>query len=112
MASIAGGLQQIGDIKATIGLWTSPILAIIFCVCGFLIIKASKQAPAPAPKGQPPPAGMGYCFICIGFFVPLIAYGVYKLTMASPGFAMLEGGETVLGAVRPQGGGSAGFSLF
>jgi len=32
--------------------------------------------------------------------VPLIAYGLYKLTMASPGFAMLEGAGTAVNFVK------------
>jgi len=104
MSGVLGGLQQIGDIKATIGLYVSPIIALIFCCIGFFVIQASKKPPPPAPKGQPPnqapPAGLGYCFICMGIFVPLIAYGFYKLTMASPAFATLEGAETAVNFVR------------
>jgi hypothetical protein len=104
MSGVAQGLQQIGDIKATIGLWTSPIIAIIFCCVGFFIIQASMKPPPPAPKGQPPnqapPAAMGYLFVCCGFLVPLIAYGVYKLTMASPAFATLEGAQTAVNFVK------------
>jgi hypothetical protein len=100
MSGIAGGLQQIGDVKATIGLYISPILAIIFCACGIFLIKASKQKPPPAPQGQPPnqppPIGFGIFFIVCGFLIPLLAYGFYKLTMASPGFAMLSGAGTVV----------------
>ena len=104
MSGIAGGLQQIGDIKATMTLYASPSIAIIFCVFGWFLVKASKQAPSPAPAGQPPntppPIGFGIFFILCGFLFPLLAYGFYKLTMASPSFAMLEGGETVLGLAK------------
>jgi hypothetical protein len=104
MSGIAGGLQQIGDIKATISLYASPILAIIFCACGIFLIKASKQKPPPAPPGQPPnqppPIGFGIFFIVCGFLIPLLAYGFYKLTMASPGFAMLEGAETAVNVAK------------
>jgi hypothetical protein len=104
MSGIAGGLQQIGDVKATIGLYISPILAIIFCACGIFLIKASKQKPPPAPSGQPPnqppPIGFGIFFIACGFLIPLLAYGFYKLTMASPGFAMLSGAGTAVNFVR------------
>jgi hypothetical protein len=104
MSGIAGGLQQIGDAQASIGLYISPIIAIIFCVVGWFLIKASKQAPAPAPKGspasQPPPIGFGIFFIVCGFLLPLIAYGFYKLTMASPGFAMIEGAGTAINLVK------------
>jgi hypothetical protein len=104
MSAVLGGLQQIGDIKATIGLYASPIIAIIFCICGFFIIKSSKTTPPPAPAGQPksqpPPAAMGYCFICLGFLVPLLAYGFYKLTMASPVFAAAEGASAVFNVAK------------
>jgi hypothetical protein len=115
MSGVADGLQQIGIIKAKIGLYSSPIIAIILCCFGFLIIQASKKPPPPAapgkPPNKPPSAGLGYCLICLAFLVPLIAYGMYKLTMSSSAFATYEGFEGVAGAIRPQGG-SAGFSLF
>lgn len=94
-------LQAVGNFKATMGLYTSPFLAVIFCCCGYFIIRQSKvtpPAPAPAPAGAPsksPPAAMGYCFICLGFLVPLLAYGIYKLTMISPTFSKLEGANTL-----------------
>jgi len=106
MSGIVGGLQQIGIIKAKIGLYSSPIIALIFCVVGFFLIKASKQTPSPAPKGQPPnkppPIGLGIFFIVCGFLVPFIAYGFYKLTMASPIFAGLGGAEAVGSLLLPQ----------
>ena len=106
MSGVVSGLQQVGDIKATIGLYVSPIIALIMCACGAFLIKASKQAPAPAPApagqppNQPPPIGLGIFFIVCGFLVPLIAYGFYKLTMASPGFAMLEGAGTAVNLIK------------
>ena len=104
MSGIGAGLQQIGDTQATIGLYISPIIALIMCACGIFLIKASKQKPPPAPAGQPPnqppPIGFGIFFIICGFLVPLIAYGFYKLTMASPGFAMLEGAGTAVNLIK------------
>ena len=104
MAAVVGGLQQIGDAKATIGLYVSPIIALIFCIAGLFIIKASKRNPAPAPAGQPPnqppPIGLGIFFVVCGFLIPLIAYGFYQLTMASPTFAALQGAETAAGFFR------------
>lgn len=104
MAAIYGGLQQVGDLKATMGLYASPFIAIIFCICGFCILKASKTSPSPAPvgqpKSQPPPPSMGYCFICLGFFIPLIAYGFYKLTMSSPLFAAAQGANAVFNIAK------------
>jgi hypothetical protein len=104
MSGIGAGLQQIGDAKATIGLYISPIIAVIFCACGIFLIRASKQTPPPAapgqPPNQPPPIGFGIFFIVCGFLIPLLAYGFYKLTMASPGFAMLSGAGTAVNFVR------------
>jgi len=104
MAGIGTGLQQVGEAQATIGLYISPIIAVIFCACGIFLIKASKQKPPPAapgqPPNQPPPIGLGIFFIICGFLVPLLGYGFYKLTMASPGFAMLEGAGTAVNLFR------------
>ena len=106
MSGVVSGLQQVGDIKATIGLYVSPIIALIMCACGAFLIKASKQAPAPAPApagqppNQPPPIGIGIFFIVCGFLVPLIAYGFYKLTMASPTFAALSGASTAYNIIK------------
>jgi hypothetical protein len=107
MSGIATGLQQVGNAQATIGLYISPIIAIIFCCIGWFLIKASQQpvtpapaSPTPQPPNQPPPMGIGIFFIVCGFLIPLIAYGFYKLTMASPGFATLEGAGTALNLVK------------
>ena len=80
MSGIAGGLQQVGDAQATIGLYASPIIALIFCVIGWFLIKAARQpppppSPTPSPSSQPPPMGLGIFFIVCGFLIPLIAYG-------------------------------------
>jgi hypothetical protein len=161
MASgIGNGLAKIGDIKATIGLLTSPILAILFCCIGWWLIGASKgdgvhtqtvtgnlqnatmcspnsactgnvsyvvnsntysinatlqmgkqvntvcqvaynpSNPEDAIINNEPPSFMGYLFICIGFLVPLIAYGIYYATTHSKLFAQIEGANTVFGAVK------------
>lgn len=105
MSQVYGGLQQIGDLKAKMGLYASPIVAIMFCVVGLWIVKLSKappspKSPSPSPSPQPPPASMGYLFICLGFFVPFLAYGIYKLTMASPMFAAASGAGTVFNIAK------------
>ena len=41
MSGIGNGLQQIGQWKATIGLWVSPIIAIIMILCGVWALKSS-----------------------------------------------------------------------
>lgn len=110
MATIGNTLQSVGTFKATTGLYMSPVLALCFCCIGFWLVNKSSQpapptpaptpgAPAPPPN-KPPPAGFGYLFICIGFFVPLLAYGTYKLTMSSPTFAKLQGANTAFSFLR------------
>lgn len=104
MAAVLGGLQEVGDLKAKMGLYASPFIAIIFCACGIWLVRMSRTTPPPAPAGQPPskppPASFGYLFICLGFLVPLLAYGFYQLTMASPMFAAAEGANTVFNIAR------------
>ena len=119
MSAIVGGLQQIGAAKAKIGLYVSPFIGIVFCCVGYLLIKASRQSPSGSPgpvpspsgspgpvvptpvqKNQPPPIGVGIFFIVCGFLIPLIAYGFYKVTMASPGFAALEGAGVATSFVK------------
>jgi hypothetical protein len=105
---VGNTLQAVGNFKATMGLYASPFIALIFCCCGYFLIRQSKVTPpalAPAPAGQPapskpPPAAMGYCFICLGFLVPLLAYGIYKLTMSSPTFSKISGADTLLQLAR------------
>jgi hypothetical protein len=42
MSGIASGLQSIGTTQATVGLWLSPIVAIIFVLLGVWVLKLSK----------------------------------------------------------------------
>lgn len=104
MSQVYGGLQEIGTLKATMGLYASPIIAILFCVIGIWIIKKppppKSPSPSPSPAPQPPPAAMGYLFICLGFFVPLLAYGLYSLTMSSPMFAAAQGAGAVFNLAK------------
>jgi p-aminobenzoyl-glutamate transporter AbgT len=104
MSAVVGGLQQVGDLKAKMALYTSPVLALIFCACGVFLVIASKKPPPPAPEGQPPnkapPIGFGIFFIVCGFLIPLLAYGFYSLTMASPTFSALSGAGTVVDIAR------------
>jgi hypothetical protein len=55
--------------------------------------------PADAIINTEPPSFMGYLFICIGFIVPLLAYGMYYATTHSRTFAQLEGAQTLLGGL-------------
>lgn len=109
---IGNTLQAVGNFKAKATLYLSPIVALIFCCAGYYLIKASRatppppppaaapgQPPAPAPS-KPPPAAMGWCFICLGFLFPLLAYGIYKLTMSSPTFSKLEGANQLYSFAR------------
>ena len=103
MSQVYGGLQEIGTMKAKMGLYASPIIAILFCAIGVWIVKLSKKPPppkSPSPSPQPPPAAAGYLFICLGFFVPLLAYGIYMLTMSSPMFAAAQGAGAVFNLAK------------
>lgn len=102
MSQVYGGLQEIGTLKAKMGLYGSPIIAILFCAIGIWMIKKPPppKSPSPSPAPQPPPAAMGYLFICLGFFVPLLAYGVYILTMSSPMFAAAQGAGAVFNIAK------------
>lgn len=55
MAAVAGGLQRIGSAEATLSLWVSPILGLIFILCGVLLIKSSKsdKVHTAKTKGRP-----------------------------------------------------------
>jgi len=94
---IGNNLQAVGNFRAKATLYLSPFVALIFCICGFFIIRASKspKPPAPGPAAKRPPAAMGWCFICVGFVFPLLAYGLYKLTMSSPTFSKIQGAEGI-----------------
>jgi hypothetical protein len=160
MQGIGNTLQQVGELKASAGLFLSPILAIIFCCIGWWIVNASKgdgmhtktiaglikdpsscrpnsscnvpvyytvngkdysinasvvmgdtvnlgplvaynpNNPADALIKSEPPSFIGYIFICIGFLVPLIAFGIYYLTTHSKIFAQVQGAETLIGGFR------------
>jgi hypothetical protein len=103
---IGNNLQAIGNFRAKATLYLSPFVALIFCICGFFILRASRRpeppapGPAPPPPNRPPPAAMGWCFICIGFVFPFLAYGLYKLTMSSPTFSKIQGAEGIFEVAR------------
>jgi hypothetical protein len=40
------------------------------------------------------------CFICLGVIYPLLAYGMYKLTMSSPTFSKLQGADQLYSFAR------------
>ena len=109
---VGNTLQAVGNFKAKATLYLSPIVALIFCCCGWWLLSKSRaptppppppaapgQPPAPAPS-KPPPVAFGLCFICLGVIYPLLAYGMYSLTMSSPTFSKLQGADQLYNFAR------------